>query len=38
MTVAFLAIGGGAFGWGRVRDHHGPRIAGIAAFPPLLRL
>ena len=30
MTVAFLAMGVGAFGWGWVSDRHGPRIVGIA--------
>jgi MFS family permease len=30
MTVAFLAMGAGAFGWGWVSDRHGPRIVGIA--------
>ena len=30
MTVAFLAMGLGAFGWGWVSDRHGPRIVGIA--------
>ncbi len=30
MTVAFLAMGVGSFGWGWVSDRHGPRIVGIA--------
>jgi MFS family permease len=30
MTIAFLAMGVGAFGWGWVSDRHGPRIVGIA--------
>ncbi|MCO6417412.1 MFS transporter [Siccirubricoccus sp. KC 17139] len=30
MTVAFLAMGFGAFFWGWVSDRHGPRIVGIA--------
>lgn len=30
MTVAFLAMGLGAFFWGWVSDRHGPRIVGIA--------
>ena len=30
MTVAFLAMGAGAFGWGWVCDRHGPRIVGVA--------
>lgn len=30
MTVAFLAMGTGAFFWGAVSDRHGPRIVGIA--------
>ena len=30
MTVAFLAMGLGAFGWGAVSDRYGPRIVGIA--------
>ncbi|WP_431271009.1 MFS transporter [Dankookia sp. P2] len=30
MTIAFLAMGGGAFFWGWVSDRHGPRIVGIA--------
>jgi MFS family permease len=30
MTVAFLAMGLGSFGWGWVSDRHGPRIVGIA--------
>jgi MFS family permease len=30
MTVAFLAMGAGGFGWGWVSDRHGPRIVGIA--------
>jgi MFS family permease len=30
MTVAFLAMGVGAFGWGWVSDRYGPRIVGIA--------
>ena len=30
MTVAFLAMGAGAFFWGAVSDRHGPRIVGIA--------
>jgi MFS family permease len=30
MTVAFLAMGVGAFFWGWVSDRHGPRIVGIA--------
>lgn len=30
MTVAFLAMGFGSFGWGWVSDRHGPRIVGIA--------
>ncbi|MFC7542549.1 MFS transporter [Siccirubricoccus deserti] len=30
MTVAFLAMGVGSFGWGWISDRHGPRIVGIA--------
>jgi MFS family permease len=30
MTVAFLAMGVGSFGWGWVSDRYGPRIVGIA--------
>src|SRR3954462_15332244 len=30
MTVAFLAMGLGAFFWGWISDRHGPRIVGIA--------
>ena len=30
MTVAFLAMGAGGFGWGWVCDRHGPRIVGVA--------
>ena len=30
MTIAFLAMGVGAFGWGWVSVRHGPRIVGIA--------
>jgi len=30
MTIAFLAMGVGGFGWGWVSDRHGPRIVGIA--------
>jgi MFS family permease len=30
MTVAFLAMGVGAFGWGVVSDRYGPRIVGVA--------
>jgi MFS family permease len=30
MTIAFLAMGAGGFGWGWVSDRHGPRIVGIA--------
>jgi len=30
MTVAFLAMGLGAFFWGWVSDRHGPRIVGLA--------
>ncbi len=30
MTVAFLAMGVGAFGWGWVCDRHGPRMVGVA--------
>ncbi|MDO9706732.1 MFS transporter [Paracraurococcus lichenis] len=30
MTVAFLAMGLGAFAWGWVSDRHGPRIVGLA--------
>lgn len=30
MTIAFLAMGVGAFGWGWVSDRHGPRLVGIA--------
>ncbi|MFC7475857.1 MFS transporter [Dankookia sp. GCM10030260] len=30
MTVAFLAMGLGSFGWGWVSDRHGPRIVGLA--------
>ena len=30
MTVGFLAMGVGAFGWGWVSDRHGPRIVGLA--------
>jgi MFS family permease len=29
MTVAFLAMGVGAFGWGMVSDRHGPRIVAL---------
>ncbi len=29
MTVAFLAMGLGAFGWGWVSDRYGPRIVGL---------
>ncbi|MEN0074147.1 MAG: MFS transporter [Paracraurococcus sp.] len=29
MTIAFLAMGVGAFGWGWVSDRHGPRIVGL---------
>ena len=30
MTVAFLAMGAGSFGWGWVSDRYGPRIVGLA--------
>lgn len=30
MTVAFLAMGLGAFGWGAVSDRYGPRIVGVS--------
>lgn len=30
MTVAFLAMGVGSFGWGWVSDRYGPQIVGIA--------
>ena len=30
MTVAFLAMGVGSFGWGWVSDRYGPRIVGVA--------
>ncbi|MBK1661021.1 MFS transporter [Paracraurococcus ruber] len=30
MTVAFLAMGLGAFGWGAVSDRYGPRLVGLA--------
>lgn len=30
MTVAFLAMGLGAFFWGWVSDRHGPRVVGLA--------
>lgn len=30
MTIAFLAMGFGSFGWGWVSDRYGPRIVGIA--------
>ncbi|MCB4820305.1 MFS transporter [Roseicella aerolata] len=30
MTIAFLAMGLGAFFWGWVSDRHGPRIVGLA--------
>ncbi|MBX9700983.1 MAG: MFS transporter [Acetobacteraceae bacterium] len=30
MTVAFIAMGLGAFGWGWVSDRYGPRIVGLA--------
>jgi len=30
MTIAFLAMGVGAFGWGWVSDRHGPRLVGLA--------
>ncbi|WP_043360745.1 MFS transporter [Belnapia sp. F-4-1] len=30
MTIAFLAMGFGGFGWGWVSDRYGPRIVGIA--------
>jgi MFS family permease len=30
MTVAFLAMGAGSFGWGWVSDRYGPRVVGIA--------
>jgi MFS family permease len=31
ITVAFLAMGVGSFGWGWASDRHGPRIVGIAS-------
>jgi MFS family permease len=30
MTIAFLAMGVGGFGWGWISDRHGPRVVGIA--------
>jgi len=30
MTVAFLAMGVGSFGWGWISDRYGPRIVGLA--------
>jgi MFS family permease len=30
MTVAFLAMGVGGFGWGWISDRHGPRLVGLA--------
>src|SRR4051794_9176137 len=30
MTIAFLAMGVGSFGWGWVSDRYGPRIVGVA--------
>jgi MFS family permease len=30
MTVAFLAMGAGSFGWGWASDRYGPRIVGVA--------
>ncbi len=29
MTIAFLAMGVGGFGWGWISDRHGPRVVGI---------
>ena len=30
MTIAFLAMGVGGFGWGWISDRHGPRVVGIS--------